>query len=233
MKKSTKWILILFSAVIVYFFVSNEKDNGLESSFFENDSNIEIESNSEKSGYQAKQQQRIASKNVRSDDAQRVQRTLEHPISIVGDSMYVEHIKKCLDLLATKSTQDYEFVIRYIGEVVKSRSSGIDVRSNPPSFKLSEKSAYYSLTWCSSILVHDAFHSFKHQERIKLGQDYLRNSEQVFAEEREANARQINTLLAIDAPQWEINHMKKQDGRHGDVNKDGKYDWEDQQLRNW
>ncbi len=236
MRSRNKWLVITIGILAISWLVFDQGEESLETSFVENGvAPIEekaIQYSTKPSKAEKKPQVKPQAE-INVPKPVETKRTYDHPIYINGDTKFVPYVNKCLDLLASKSADDYAFVTKYIGEVVQSPTSGMNVRSIPPSFMLSNRSAYYSLTWCAAIFVHDAHHSYSYQQRVKNNQNNVRTSEQIFSEEQEANARQITAMERIGAPKREIDHMKKQDGTHGDVNKDGKYDWKDQQLRDW
>ncbi|MCM8766701.1 MAG: hypothetical protein NC917_06120 [Candidatus Omnitrophica bacterium] len=86
---------------------------------------------------------------------------------------------------------------------------------NPPVFFLSPKSAFYSITWCASIIAHDAYHS-------KLYHDY-----------REKYERPIPYNIYSGFETEKKVHCISLDGTHPDVNKDGKIDINDYNLMDW
>lgn len=104
-----------------------------------------------------------------------------------------------------------------------------------PTFELANPSAYYSITWCASAIAHDSMHSKIYQDDVKSNPSKQRaeNWSSQVEEEKQCNAHQLQVLRDIGAPPHEINHCAKQDGTHADVNKDGKYDWDDYEKGNW
>lgn len=157
-----------------------------------------------------------------------------YEISIVGSPEYREQVKQALTLLRDKAPDKYKIVKDYVGRIEQNLRSGMDVYQNPPTYQMSDRTAYHSFTWCASTIAHDAYHS-------KLYHDYKdKNGEPVpyevwggFEAERKCIKIQAETLKQIGAPFNEVSYCISLDGTHGDINKDGKLDETDYQLRDW
>ena len=153
---------------------------------------------------------------------------------IVGDDQFIAHVESSLSLLQAKAPVAYTMVIKYIGKIEQGEKSGMWVEKKPPTFELNKNTALYSTTWCAATIAHDAYHSklyHEYQEKhpglvpadVYSGQDAELKSIQ----------HQVQVLKQIGAPQPEIEYLNSQDGLHQDVNRDGKYDWDDYYTRNW
>ena len=155
-------------------------------------------------------------------------------IDIVGSPEYKQQVAQALILLSKKSPEAYQIAKKYIGKIEQGERSAMFAYKNPPTYQMSNKTAFHSLTWCASTIAHDSYHS-------KLYHDYKEiNGEPVpyeiwadFEAEKKCISHQIKTLKKIEAPISEINYCISLDGTHGDVNKDGKLDSIDYELRNW
>jgi hypothetical protein len=157
-----------------------------------------------------------------------------HTISIKGNTSYVQQVNLCLDTLASRSKQDYDFVVEHIGIISQNSRSGMNAWENPPRYDMSDQTAFASASWCASTIAHDVYHSFlyiKHRTSPSKRTEY--DLWGGFDAEREAIAYQLQTALRIGSPPHEIDYLKSLDGTHGDVNGDGKLTSEDYKARNW
>ncbi|MGA2506363.1 MAG: hypothetical protein ABSF80_02690 [Chitinispirillaceae bacterium] len=155
-------------------------------------------------------------------------------IIIIGSTEFKRQITKALTLLCEKAPKEYQVVKTYIGKIEENERSGMFAYKNPPTYQMSLKTSNYSVTWCASTIAHDSFHS-------KLYLDYKRKYGEPVPDtiwigikaEKKCISFQIKVLRQIGAPQNEIDYSSSLDGTYYDVNKDGKYDWDDYKLRNW
>ena len=156
-------------------------------------------------------------------------------LEVVGNSRFQEQVKGALALLREKSPDAYEIITNHIRAIVQARRSGMRLDLAKPTFELANPTAYYSLTWCASCIAHDSMHS-------KIYHDYMRAHAGVrkpedwsshVEEEKKCNAHQLQVLRDLGAPFVEIDHCASQDGTHADVNRDGKYDWDDYEKGKW
>jgi hypothetical protein len=153
---------------------------------------------------------------------------------IVGSAEFVERVTQSLDLLESKAADAYAIVIRYVGRIEQGEHSGMWAYRTPPTYEMTDRTAFYSLTWCAGTIAHDSYHS-------KLYHDHrARNPGSVpgsvwSGEEAELKCirHQIEVMELIGAPKHEIEHCRQADGKHADIDKDGKYDWEDFKKRDW
>ncbi len=157
-----------------------------------------------------------------------------HTISIRGNANYVQQVNLCLDTLASRSKQDYDFVVEHIGIISQNSRSGMIAWENPPRYDMSDQTAFASAPWCASTIAHDAYHSFLYK---KFKTSPTKRTEYDlwggFDAEREAIAYQLQTAIRIGSPPHEIDYLKSLDGTHGDVDGDGKLTSEDYKKRNW
>jgi hypothetical protein len=82
--------------------------------------------------------------------------TFNHSIKVEGTSKYIKHVQRCLDLLASKSKEEYIFVELYVGVISQHGKSGMRAWENPPRYQMGDLTAYYSHTWCAGSIAHDA-----------------------------------------------------------------------------
>lgn len=156
-------------------------------------------------------------------------------LRVTGSTSFRTQVVSALVLLRDKSPAAYGIVTNHLGVIKQARRSGMRSDLSPPTFELANPTAFYSLTWCAGSIAHDSMHS-------KIFQDFRKAhdgaqpphawSSQV-EEEKKCIAHQLQVLREIGAPTLEIDHCAEQDGTHPDVNKDGKYDWDDYEKGNW
>lgn len=155
-------------------------------------------------------------------------------IVIEGDSEYKAHVSKCLNLIKYNSKKDYDFVVKYIGIIKQNPKSGMEAWKSPPVFLLSNWSAFHSLTWCASVIAHDAYHSYLFKANKVEGEKFPpQESWAGFNAERQCNEYQIAVMRKIGSSESDIEYVENQDGTHGDTNKDGKIDASDREGVDW
>lgn len=166
---------------------------------------------------------------------QTIRKTTLFP-EIVGNREFIEKTTAALQLLQRYAPEDLKFIRQYVGRIKQAEKSGMVAYINPPTFELSPVSMV-STTWTASIIAHDAYHSYLYQYYLR---KYRTRGMKVpydlwagFEAERKCIKYQMGVLKKIGGPAHEIEHLSKQDGTHGDVNKDGVLDWRDYELRNW
>ncbi len=155
-------------------------------------------------------------------------------IDIVGSPEYKQQVTQALILLSKKSPEAYQIVKKYIGRIEQNERSAMLAYKNPPTYQMSNKTAFHSLTWCASTIAHDSYHSkLYHDYEDKHGKPVPYEIWAGFEAEKKSISHQIKTLKQIEAPLSEINYCISLDGTHADVNKDGKLDSKDYELRDW
>ena len=155
-------------------------------------------------------------------------------VEVTGTPGFIKQVEGCLSLLSAKAGDEYEFINDHIGIISQNDRSGMRAWEKPPRYQMSDKTAFYSLTWCAGTIAHDAYHSYlyrKHSPADGARPDYEKWAG--FAAERQCIDFQISVMNKIGASDHEIDYLKSLDGTHGDVNGDGKLDEKDYQQRNW
>lgn len=157
-----------------------------------------------------------------------------HAITVKGTSEYKSQVNECLNLLSSKTESDYMFIKKYIGIIQQSNKSGMKAWENPPRYFMSDKTAFYSLTWCASTIAHDSYHSYLYQKnKSKYGGRPQYKKWGGFEAEKEAIKYQEKIMRIIGSSDHEINYIKTLDVTHGDTNNDGKLDSTDYKQRTW
>jgi len=156
-------------------------------------------------------------------------------LEVEGTAKFQRQVADALALLREKSPSAYQAVTNHVLVIKQSRRSGMRLDLKKPTFELANPTAYYSITWCASAIAHDSMHSKTYHDYLKANPNGQRSEEwsSQVEEEKKCNAHQLQVLRDIGAPLVEINHAAQQDGTHADVNKDGKYDWDDYEKGNW
>jgi hypothetical protein len=157
-----------------------------------------------------------------------------HSIDIEGNEKYRKQVKSCLDLLALKAKKEYELIENNVGVISQHGKSGMRAWENPPLYQMSDKTAYYSLTWCAGTIAHDAYHSFLYKKHsLNNGKRTPYNKWAGFSSEKQATDFQLKVMKKIGASPHEVDYLRTLDGTHGDVNGDGKLTQEDYKQRDW
>jgi hypothetical protein len=156
-------------------------------------------------------------------------------LQIKGNARFTDQVVSALTLLRDKSPEAYGIVTNHVGAIKQAKRSGMRLDLPTPTFELANPTAFYSLTWCAGSIAHDSFHAKLYHDRLKAqhGAVPVGNFSSQVEEEKQCLRHQLGVLREIGAPLFEIGHCAEQDGTHADVNKDGKYDWDDYNQGDW
>jgi hypothetical protein len=150
-------------------------------------------------------------------------------IPVKGVDKFRAQIHQALDLLNAKAFYDLEDVKRGVKKITQGYASGIDEATGE--LALTERTAYSSVTWCASVLAHEACHV--RQRELAQRRDLTAKKGSMTENELECNALQVEVLKKIGAPESETQYLRRADGKHWDLDGDGKYTHKDYELRNW
>jgi len=139
-------------------------------------------------------------------------------IEIIGDQEFIRQVEAALTLLKDKDPEAFSMVEKYIGRIEQGDHSGMWAYKDPPTFELTDRTAFYSVTWCASVIAHDSYHSklyhdYRSTHSGSVPDDVWRGVEA----ERQCIAYQLNVAIKIGAPQREIDYLKSLDGTHGNT----------------
>ena len=162
-------------------------------------------------------------------------------IQIVGSNDFRLQVARALLLLKLGDLETFSRVTNTIGIVREDSRTVASVTKKPPLVKMSPKTAFYSLTWCVAGLVHEARHIELARRRgetnpipsIVIYPAKPRGYKDFQRDELDCVALQLRVLKKLGAPPHELESSRFQDGTHFDVNRDGKWDAEDQRLQKW
>ncbi len=155
-------------------------------------------------------------------------------IDVVGNETFIVQVKKAQELMKNKAPEEFEIIKNYVGLIRQAEHSGMLAYSQPPTYELNDRTAFYSITWCAGTIAHDAYHS-------KLYNDYKRSIGGAVPDdvwmgqdaEKKCMGFQVEVMKKIGSPEHEIRYLNSLDGTYYDVNKDGRYDEDDYKKRDW
>ena len=146
-------------------------------------------------------------------------------IKIEGTEKFHTAISNALVLLETKAPAAYQIVTNNIGIIRESEHSGMAANENPPVFQVNDVSAFYSPTWCASIIAHDSFHSKLYHDYQKAHAGNVPDDIWIgHAAEIKCLKHQTQVLKDIGAPEKEITYCSNISPDYSDV---------PYQKRNW
>jgi hypothetical protein len=152
-------------------------------------------------------------------------------IAIAGSARYRDQVREALQLLKTGDTEAYAIVTTYVKRIEEGERSGMWADRDPPTYEMSDVTAYASVTWCAATIAHDSYHS-------KLYHDYRDSHaghvpDDVWtgtAAEQQCMKHQLAVMERIKAPKSEIDWARQQADGHYVKDSGG---WQDYQKRNW
>jgi len=134
-------------------------------------------------------------------------------ITISGGDLFTANTIEALEIIRNGPPDIYALVMRYIGAIEQGSHSGMWFRRTPPTFVVARRTYDSSPTWYASAIVHDAVHSMQYQRHlVTYGAPVPREVYFGMDAEMEALEIQIYFLIAIDAPQYQIDHAKSMRG---------------------
>jgi hypothetical protein len=155
-------------------------------------------------------------------------------IEIRGSEAFVRQTKDALKLLEAKAPSAYFTIEKCVGRIESAARSAMMARATPPTYAVGDPTAFYSITWYAGTIAHDAIHCKQYWDYRKArGASVPADIWTGQAAELEAIRYQLWVMSAIGAPAHEMRHIRAQDGKHYDLNGDGKYSEEDVKLRKW
>lgn len=155
-------------------------------------------------------------------------------IAVEGDRHFVNRVGAALRILEQKDPEAYDLVERHVPRITQGQHSGMWAYENPPRLELGPATANSSVTWLSGAIAHDAMHAKLYAELGGAQQKPVPDEAwSGVVAERTCCRYQAQVLERIGGTQAEIDWCNGGDGTHGDVNGDGKLDWDDYRKRDW
>ena len=140
----------------------------------------------------------------------------------IPDCEFRPKIQRCLDLLRDKAGQYSTWFNGYNLKLRAARASGANFADG--AIDIARATFDASDTWVASVIIHECTHFWQYRSgKYQAGQ----------AAESEANRYQLGVLQLVGAPPSEITYMQSQDGKHADLDGDGKYTRDDYNKRNY
>ncbi len=122
-------------------------------------------------------------------------------ISIKGSNKFVKQTIFALNLIEEKSKRDYNKVTKYLKTIKQSGQSRMILHK--AQFNVADRSAFHSVEWYASIIVHDVHHYYLHHIKKFLWKpkNFLKHEHLCFDE-------QIRFLKRIKAPEDIIQYLR-------------------------
>lgn len=152
---------------------------------------------------------------------------------VKGGKDFCHQVKRALTLLEQKAPDYLTFINEFVKVIQVANTSGMCIFCKPPTYQLSPQPANLEKYWLASTIAHESYHAYLYalnKYNLK-GAEPEYDSYSGFEAERKCNVFQLQVLQKIDAPAPVIDWMKQQDGKHCDVNRDGKCDTADYKIR--
>ena len=157
----------------------------------------------------------------------------------INEARFIDKIDQALQLLKSKSPDEFKTMQSIIGKIRATRASGANFNEKIMTIEIARRTFDASLEWLASVLIHETQHIKKYKDTGKKFGNANQIADKKVAlqvmidEEMECNRIQLIVLERIGGAQYEIDHLKAQKGDHFDIDKDGDYDWDDYQSRDW
>jgi hypothetical protein len=150
---------------------------------------------------------------------------------IVGTARFSNQVQHAMVLLRMRDTNAYAIVTNCVGRIQEGERSGMWAYRTPPTYEMSDTSAFYSVTWCAAVVAHDSFHSKLYRDYRKDHGDPVPDSVWTgTVAEQQCVKFQLSVMEHIGASTGEIEYARKQAG--GNYVKDGET-WSEYKRRRW
>lgn len=159
--------------------------------------------------------------------------------SFIEEAEFINKIDKALYLLKTKAPDEFKTMKSVIGKIRATKASGANYNEKIMTIEIARLTFDASLEWLASVLIHETRHIKKYRDTGKKYGGAFEMTDKKAAlqtmidEELECNRIQAIVLEKIGGTKFEIDYLKAQKGDHFDIDKDGDYDWDDYNNRNW
>ncbi len=121
-------------------------------------------------------------------------------ILIIGPKEFIKQTTKALELIKKKSKRDFTKITNYLKSIKYSKSSGMDLEKSQ--FNVGKKSAFQSIEWYASIIIHDTHHYFLHNVK-----GFLWKKENYEKHEKLCLKEQIRFLKKIKAQRNMLDYL--------------------------
>jgi len=150
---------------------------------------------------------------------------------IIGSARFSNQVQQAMSILKARDAAAFAIVTNYIGRIQEGERSGMWAYKMPPTYELSDATAFYSVTWCAATIAHDSFHSkLYHEYQKEHGGPVPDAIWTGSAAERKCMKHQLAVMERIGATKLEIDYAKKEaDGHYVKENET----WQEYKKRNW
>jgi len=129
---------------------------------------------------------------------------------IIGNDEFIKRTEAALVFIRDKAPTHYEMVTNYVLVIQAAKASGMRPFGKLPTYKVGVKTAYSSVTWYASTIVHDSYHS-------KLYNDYRKKfnckvPHEIWGGREPENAclsAQEEFLKKVNANPWLVSYVQK------------------------
>lgn len=137
-------------------------------------------------------------------------------LALEGDKKFLAQTQKAIRLLKTKTPKEFRnIVLPHVAKIKSHKSSGMNLWAKVPTYEVGKETAFYSLKWYASTIVHDAYHA-------KLYFDYKKKHKGAVpakiyksqAAELKCLKVQISAAKKLKMPKADIDYLKSLDGGH-------------------
>ena len=164
---------------------------------------------------------------------------IEPNAGFINQTAFITKIKQAIELLKEKAPEEYKIMQSVIVKIRATRASGANYNEEVMTIDIARRTFDASLEWLASVLIHESEHIKKYKDTGKKYGGAFEMTDKKAAlqaminEELECNKIQVTVLEKIGGTQFDIDYLKAQKGDHFDIDKDGDYDWDDYNLRDW
>lgn len=134
---------------------------------------------------------------------------------ILGSVQFSNQVHQALLLLAARDSDAYTIVTNCVGRIQEGKQSGMWAYQTPPTYEMSDATAFYSLTWCAATIAHDSFHAKLYHDYQKTHAGKVPDDVWTGATaEQQCMKHQLAVMNHVGAAKSEIDHAKKMADGH-------------------
>lgn len=150
---------------------------------------------------------------------------------IRGSLRFRNQVFQAMFILKTQAPEAYAVVTNYVRVIKEGERSGMWADKNPPTYEMSDVTAYYSVTWCAATIAHDSFHSKLYHDYRNAHGGSVPDSVWIGTNaEQQCMKHQLLVMQQIGAPKWEMDHAKNLADGHYVKDQET---WQDYKKRKW
>jgi len=159
------------------------------------------------------------------------ERAFAAEVQIAGSAKFTNQVCRALALLKTRDAEAYAIVTNNVGRIREADRSGMWAYQTPPTYDMSDATAFASVTWCAATIAHDSFHSKLYHDFQKTRGGEVPDAVWIgTAAEQQCMKHQLAVMERIGAAKHEIDYARKEaDGHYAKDNES----WQDYEKRKW